>query len=103
MILRIVKMEVDPHKIEIFNMFMNNLTDEKSRLEGCVHHDFFCDKKFINVYYSYTIWENVLNLKKYKKTPLFKEVVKTLKSLCMNEPYAWTVENLIKTGLSDEE
>lgn len=103
MILRIVKMEVDPHKLEIFNLFMKNLSEEKTKLEGCVHHDFFCDKKYINVYYSYTIWENVTFLKKYKKTPLFKEVVKTLKSLCMDEPYAWTVENILKTDSGHEE
>ena len=103
MILRIVKMEVDPQKLEIFNHFMKNLNEEKVKLEGCVHHDHFPEKKFVNVYYSYTIWENVNYLKKYKKSPLFKEVVKTLKSLCMTEPYAWTVENIIEQKSGNEE
>lgn len=103
MILRIVKMEVDPQKLEIFELFMKNLSEEKAKLDGCVHHDFFCDKNYVNLFYSYTIWENLTYLKKYKKTPLFKEVVKTLKMLCSTEPSAWTVENLIKPPTSHED
>jgi len=94
MILRIVKMEVAPDKLEDFKRFMTNLSEEKIKQKGCVHHDFFSDKQYDNVYFQYTIWERTSDLKKYKSTPLFKEVVKTLSNLCLVAPYAWTVENV---------
>lgn len=103
MILRVVKMEVDPNNLDPFKRFMSNLSEEKSKMDGCVHHDFFSDKNFVNVYYSYTIWENVSYLKKYKKTPLFIEVKKVLRGLCQSEPYAWTIENVFKTDSQHEE
>jgi quinol monooxygenase YgiN len=96
-------MEVDPDKIEPFKRFMGILSEEKQKMEGCVHHDFFSDKQYVNVYYSYTIWESQTYLKKYKKNPLFKEVTKTLTSLCLAEPHAWTVENVFNTSSGHEE
>lgn len=94
MILRIVKMEVDDTRIDFFENFMNNLSEEKLTLEGCLHHDFFCEKDNRNMYYSYTIWQSEKFLNKYKKTDLFKEVTRTLRHICIKEPIAWTVENV---------
>jgi hypothetical protein len=94
MILRVVKMVVDQNKIDIFNNFMSNLSTEKEGMDGCVHHDFFSNKQFRNVFYSYTIWESEKYLNKYRKSMLFKEVTTTLRSLCLSEPAAWTVENV---------
>lgn len=94
MILRVVKMKVESKKIEAFELFMNNLHDEKLKIPGCLHFDFFHEKRNINVYYTYTIWENEKYFKQYKKLDLFKEVVSTLKSLCLEEPQAWTIENV---------
>lgn len=94
MILRVVKMKVESKKIEAFELFMNNLHDEKLKLSGCLHFDFFHEKENNNIYYAYTIWENEKYFKQYKKSDLFKEVVTTLKSLCIEEPKAWTIENV---------
>ena len=45
MILRVVKMELVEKKIELFELFMKNLKDEKLKQDGCLHHDIFCDKE----------------------------------------------------------
>jgi quinol monooxygenase YgiN len=94
MILRVVKMKVEKNKVESFERFMNNLHDEKLRLQGCLHFDYFHEKDNLYAYYSYTIWENEKFFKAYKKSDLFKEVVSTLKALCQVEPQAWTIENV---------
>jgi quinol monooxygenase YgiN len=98
MILRVVKMVVDQNKIDVFNHFMSNVKMEKIKLEGCVHYDHFGDKQYQNVFYSYTIWESERYLNKYRKSELFREVSSTLRSLCLTEPTAWTVENVFPEG-----
>lgn len=103
MILRVVKMKVDERKLEAYRLFMDNLHEEKLRMPGCLHFDFFNEKKNSNIFYSYTIWENVKFLKEYKKSDLFKEVIQTLRSLCSEEPQAWTIENVFNKPTHEEE
>ncbi len=102
MILRVVKMELIEKKVELFELFMKNLKDEKLKQEGCLHHDIFCDKDNSLIYFSYTIWATEKYLKKYKKTELFKEVTRTIRTLCFKEPIAWTVENVFNSPYDDE-
>jgi|GEM_PF-2597853 hypothetical protein len=103
MILRVVKMKVNEHKLTAFRMFMDNLYDEKLRMSGCLHFDYFEEKRNSNVFYSYTIWENIKFLKEYKKSDLFKEVVQTLRYLCSEEPQAWTIENVFNKPSHEDE
>ncbi len=103
MILRVVKLKVDERKLEAFKLFMTNLHNEKLRLPGCLHFDFFHDKRNKNVYFSYTIWESEKYLRHYRKSELFKEVIQTLRSLCIEEPQAWTIENVFKKPGHEEE
>ena len=49
MILRVVKMKVESKKLEAFDLFMSNLHDEKLKLPGCLHFDYFHEKKNKNV------------------------------------------------------
>lgn len=102
MILRVVKLKVESKKIEAFNLFMNNLHDEKLKLPGCLHFDYFHEKKNLNVYYIYTIWENEKFFRQYKKSELFKEVATTLKCFCSEEPQAWTIENVFNQANHEE-
>lgn len=102
MILRIVKMELNESKIELFQLFMNNLKEEKLKQEGCLHYDYFCEKENELVFYSYTIWMSEKFLKKFKKTELFREVTRTLRNLCIKEPIAWTVENVFNSPYDEE-
>ncbi len=103
MILRVVKLKVDPRKMEAFQLFMENLHDEKLRLNGCLHFDFFNERQNPNIFYSYTIWEHEKFLKQYKKTDLFKEVVQTLRELCIDEPQAWTIQNVFNQPSNEDE
>lgn len=103
MILRVVKMNVDEEKRDAFELFMKNLREEKLKLAGCLHFDYFHEKNNKNIFYSYTIWESEKYLKQYKKTDLFIEVVSTLKKLCTEEPKAWTIENVFKEVNHEEE
>ncbi len=103
MILRVVKMKVETKKLDAFDLFMSNLHDEKLKLPGCLHFDYFHEKKNRNIYYTYTIWENEKYFKQYKKSELFKEVVSTLKSLCLEQPQAWTIENVFNQVNHEEE
>lgn len=102
MILRIVKMELNEPKIELFQLFMNNLKEEKLKQEGCLHYDYFCEKENELIYFSYTIWMSEKFLKKFKKTELFKEVTRTMRTLCVKEPIAWTVENVFNSPYDEE-
>ncbi len=102
MILRIVKMELNETKIELFEHFMDNLKEEKLKQDGCLHHDIFCDKDNSMMFFSYTIWATEKHLKKYKKTELFKEVTRTIRTLCVKEPIAWTVENVFNSPYDEE-
>ena len=92
--MRVVKMKVNNDKISSFRQFMEDMQYIKQNLEGCVHYDFFNEKKNVNVYYSYTIWEDIKYLRKYKKSELYKEEMLNLKKFCIEEPKAWTIENV---------
>ncbi len=103
MILRVVKMKVDLRKIDAFKLFMDNLHDEKLRLAGCLHFDYFNERQNPSIYYSYTIWEHEKYLKQYKKTEFSKEVLQTLRDLCVEEPQAWTIQNVFNKPSDEDE
>lgn len=76
-------------------LFKQTLKDYQKALKeqkGCMHLDMFSDKKEKDIFYSYTIWDNDTNLKKYRKSALYKELSGKILPLCDKEPKAWTVD-----------
>ncbi|OFX61669.1 MAG: hypothetical protein A2046_04560 [Bacteroidetes bacterium GWA2_30_7] len=92
MIVRIVKMQVNESNKVLFKQTLKDYQPLLKKQKGCMQIDMLNDKKIKDIYYSYTIWDNEENLKKYKNSDFYKELSSKVLPLCEKEPQAWTVD-----------
>ena len=94
MITRIVKLTISPSKKEEFkSIFITNKEHIRS-FEGCLHVELLQDKKYDNVFFTYSKWEREEFVEKYRKSELFGGVWKKTKACFCSPPEAWSVDEL---------
>ena len=94
MITRIVKLTVNPaQKDEFISVFENNKEHIRG-FEGCLHVELLQDKKYNNVFFTYSKWEGEENIEAYRKSELFGKVWKKAKATFCATPEAWSVDEL---------
>lgn len=92
---RIVKMEFQEDKI---NLFLANFDSVKGKIRSQPGNrllELYRDKNQSNIFFTYSYWENEIDLENYKKTELFKTVWVNTKVLFSGQPQAWSVDKLI--------
>ncbi|MBZ9631368.1 antibiotic biosynthesis monooxygenase [Salegentibacter sp. LM13S] len=90
MIHRIVKMEFDPNKIEVF---LSNFEENKSKIrasDGCFKLELLRDQHNTNIFFTYSYWTDEASLEKYRNSELFKNVWAKTKVLFNAKPVAWS-------------
>jgi quinol monooxygenase YgiN len=95
MLVRIVKMSFEPAKIP---EFLDNFHQHKNAIrnfEGCKLLELYADKNQSNIYFTYSYWENDINLENYRNSDLFKKVWAKTKPLFNNRPQAWSVDKIV--------
>lgn len=94
MITRIVKLTISPSKKEEFkSIFVTNKEHIRS-FEGCLHVELLQDKKYDNIFFTYSKWEGEEFIDKYRKSALFGGVWKQTKACFCAPPEAWSVNEL---------
>lgn len=94
MITRIVKLTITPsQKDEFINIFVTNKEHIRG-FKGCMHVELLQDKKYDNIFFTYSKWESQEFIEKYRKSELFGEVWKKTKACFCAPPEAWSVNEL---------
>ena len=95
MITRIVKLTINPtHKEDFIAVFMDN-KEHIRNFEGCLHVELLQDKKYDNVFFTYSKWNSEKSIESYRKSELFGGVWKKAKATFCAPPEAWSVDELI--------
>ena len=94
MITRIVKLTISPSKKEDFKSIFITNKEHIRNSEGCLHVELLQDKKYDNVFFTYSKWEGEEFVEKYRKSELFGGVWKKTKACFCSPPEAWSVDEL---------
>ena len=94
MITRIVKLTISPSKKEEFKSIFITNKEYIRGFEGCLHVELLQDKKYDNVFFTYSKWEGEEYIEKYRKSELFGGVWKKAKACFCSPPEAWSVDEL---------
>lgn len=91
MIVRVVRMEFDPAKVETFLNHFNTYKSQIRHFPGVHHLELHRDAKLPNVFYTYSIWENEQALEDYRVSELFTNVWAETKILFNGKPVAYSL------------
>jgi len=95
MFVRIVKMSINPKKIDVFLNNFNNNKEKIRNFNGCQLLELYRDKTQNNIFFTYSYWNTTADLENYRKSELFKLVWSTVKPLFNDRPMAWSVDKIV--------
>jgi quinol monooxygenase YgiN len=93
MIIRIVKMEFMPERVQ---EFLNLFEDNKSRIagfEGCESLELLNDISDPTIFFTYSTWKEEKYLHQYRESDLFLSVWTQTKILFSAKPEAWSLNS----------
>lgn len=91
MITRLVKLTIDPTKVEVFKRLFVDNKELIAAFEGCLHLEILNDVSQPNVYFTYSKWQNVDAIENYRKSDLFNGIWSQVKPLFVAKPEAWSL------------
>lgn len=94
MLVRIVKMEFQPDKVD---EFLSNFEANKTKIrafEGCNFLELHRDQNNRTIFFTYSYWDSEDDLNNYRHSELFKGVWAKTKPLFNAKPEAWSVDKL---------
>ena len=94
MITRIVKLTINPAQKQDFITIFETNKEHIRGFDGCMHVEMLQDKKFDNIFFTYSKWKSEDAIEKYRKSELFGKVWKQTKVLFCASPEAWSVDEL---------
>ncbi len=94
MLIRIVKMDFNPHYIEAFKSYFETIASTIRAFEGNQRLELYQDLKHPSVFFTYSYWESEEALEVYRQSDFFKTVWKTTKANFQAPAEAWSVNPL---------
>lgn len=91
MITRIVKLEFEADKIELFLAYFDTIKNVVNTYPGCIGMKLYQDVKDKNIVFTYSHWEAETDLENYRVSEKFGTIWSTIKPWFGNKPEAWTV------------
>ncbi|HTL81014.1 MAG TPA: antibiotic biosynthesis monooxygenase family protein [Bacteroidia bacterium] len=92
-LLRLVKMEFQEGKAEIFRETYAKYSARIAAAEGCRSVRLMNDHSNGNIFFTVSEWESEKNLDDYRKSDLFKEVWSQVKPMFAVPAQAWTLKD----------
>lgn len=93
MLIRIVKLTIQPDKVEEFKEIYESSMHLIRLQEGCQKLELLQENgKFNNVVMTYSYWDSKEDLETYRNSELFLKIWKTVKPLFCAKPEAWSME-----------
>ena len=94
MIKRFVKMTFKPDNVERFKDIFSASKDLIAAMEGCNHVELLQDINNPNIFFTFSMWDDVRYLEAYRQSELFEGVWAKTKILFDDKPEAWSVKGL---------
>ena len=94
MIRRLVKMHFRLSEVENFKILFQSKAKDIRAMPGCAHLELWQDVSNPEVFFTYSLWEELESLENYRGSSLFKEVWAKTKLLFAEKPEAWSVNKL---------
>ncbi len=91
MLIRIVKMDFEPEKVQTFLALFSATKDKIASFKGCTHLELLNNVEEKNIYFTYSYWESEVDLEAYRNSELFKSTWAKTKVLFRNKAEAWSV------------
>ncbi|NNM94802.1 MAG: antibiotic biosynthesis monooxygenase [Bacteroidia bacterium] len=91
MLIRLVKMEFEPEKVNIFLEVFAASRTKILGMEGCMGLELLNGIDQKNIFFTHSKWESAECLEKYRKSQLFKDTWAKTKPLFRNKAEAWSV------------
>jgi hypothetical protein len=91
MIKRIVKLNILPGKEDRFRAIFNESKLKISAFEGCSKLELLQDINNPNIFFTYSIWNDLEQLNKYRSSDLFINVWSQVKLIFGGKPEAWSL------------
>lgn len=95
MIIRIVQMTFAEDKTAEFLALFNERKSLIRHFEGCNHLELWMDEHKPNIFFTYSKWDSVQHLDRYRYSELFKDTWAKTKALFAEKPQAWSVSQQI--------
>ncbi len=92
MIVRIVRMEFRPDETTAFEALFNERQSRIRAFDGCQHVVLWRDAQNPAVYYTYSHWESLQHLDRYRFSAFFKETWGLTKALFAAKAQAFSAE-----------
>ncbi|MFT5846134.1 putative quinol monooxygenase [Psychroserpens sp.] len=95
MLTRIVKLSLEPSRIE---EFLSNFESQKENIRafnGCEFLELYRDKHKTNLFFTYSYWQAEADLENYRHSDLFKGIWAKTKPMFNGKPEAWSVDKLV--------
>lgn len=83
-----------PEHIETFKEIFSDNWEKIKGFEGCRHVELLQDVNDPSVFFTYSLWENEVQLEAYRHSSLFAQVWGKTKILFNDRPQAWTLNEI---------
>ena len=93
MIIRIVKMTINPDKVSEFKSIYEAGMEKIRAFDGCTHLELLQED---NVLMTYSYWNTPQDLENYRKSDVFKGIWSNVKPLFIEKPLAWSLKQQFK-------
>lgn len=91
MITRLVKLTLQPSKIDDFTSLFRSTRDSIRSFPGCSGVQLFRDLKNADIVFTYSTWDSAESLEAYRSSDLFRNTWEKAKA-CFSEPAeAWSL------------
>ena len=81
-------------KLENFKHIFLTTKDKIVGFEGCKHVELLNDINNSNIFFTYSHWESLEHLERYRQSELFKTTWAKTKVLFAEKAEAWTLKNV---------
>lgn len=96
MITRIVKLTIDPKKMDLFIAAFNKHKNEIKSFKGCNHLELLSHVNENGVIFTYSKWDAESDLDNYRHSELFKGIWGYVKPMFLDKPEAWSTVSKFK-------
>lgn len=94
MIIRIVKMQFHPEHTAAFQHLFSENQYRIEGFEGCLKVDLLQDIDSPTIFFTYSHWEDIEALERYRQSDVFKSIWSKTKVLFNEAPMAWSVKSV---------
>ena len=94
MLVRIVKLSIDPLKIDDFKAHFDSVKLDIRNTPGNRFLELYQDLDNPSLFFTYSYWEHEEDLENYRQSDFFNEVWTHTKKLFNDKPEAWSVTKI---------